>query len=74
MPDRFSYKGKQILHYMGTSTFSEYTVLPEISVEDCQGSTAVQSLGDGLRSPNRYVFSRQAQQSQYLGLALSEWR
>lgn len=35
MPDgtsRFSYKGKQILHYMGTSTFSEYTVLPEISV------------------------------------------
>ena len=35
MPDgtsRFSIKGKQILHYMGTSTFSEYTVLPEISV------------------------------------------
>lgn len=35
MPDgtsRFSYKGKQILHYMGTSSFSEYTVLPEISV------------------------------------------
>jgi S-(hydroxymethyl)glutathione dehydrogenase/alcohol dehydrogenase len=35
MPDgtsRFSYKGRQILHYMGTSTFSEYTVLPEISV------------------------------------------
>lgn len=35
MPDgtsRFSYKGKPIFHYMGTSTFSEYTVLPEISV------------------------------------------
>src|SRR6202789_1475548 len=35
MPDgtsRFSLKGKPILHYMGTSTFSEYTVLPEISV------------------------------------------
>ena len=35
MPDgtsRFSMKGKPILHYMGTSTFSEYTVLPEISV------------------------------------------
>ena len=35
MPDstsRFSYKGKSIHHYMGTSTFSEYTVLPEISV------------------------------------------
>ena len=35
MPDgtsRVSFKGKPILHYMGTSTFSEYTVLPEISV------------------------------------------
>ncbi|WGR62219.1 S-(hydroxymethyl)glutathione dehydrogenase/class III alcohol dehydrogenase (plasmid) [Paracoccus ferrooxidans] len=35
MPDgtsRFSHKGKMIHHYMGTSTFSEYTVLPEISV------------------------------------------
>src|SRR5476651_397863 len=35
MPDgttRFSLNGKPILHYIGTSTFSEYTVLPEISV------------------------------------------
>ncbi|MBP2232901.1 S-(hydroxymethyl)glutathione dehydrogenase/alcohol dehydrogenase [Azospirillum agricola] len=35
MPDgtsRFSIKGKQIAHYMGTSTFSEYTVLPEIAL------------------------------------------
>lgn len=35
MPDgtsRFSKAGKQILHYMGTSTFSEYTVLPEIAL------------------------------------------
>jgi S-(hydroxymethyl)glutathione dehydrogenase/alcohol dehydrogenase len=35
MPDgtsRFSLDGKPILHYMGTSTFSEYTVLPEISL------------------------------------------
>lgn len=35
MPDgttRFSYKGKPIYHYMGTSTFSEYTVVPEISL------------------------------------------
>ena len=29
---RFSYKGKKIYHYMGTSTFSEYTVVPEISL------------------------------------------
>ncbi len=35
MPDgssRFSCHGKTLLHYMGTSTFSEYTVLPEIAV------------------------------------------
>ena len=35
MPDgtsRFSKDGETIFHYMGTSTFSEYTVLPEISV------------------------------------------
>lgn len=35
MPDgttRFSYNGESIYHYMGTSTFSEYTVVPEISL------------------------------------------
>ena len=35
MPDgtsRFSLNGKSIAHYMGTSTFSEHTVLPEISL------------------------------------------
>ena len=35
MPDgtsRFSCGGKTVYHYMGTSTFSEYTVLPEIAV------------------------------------------
>jgi S-(hydroxymethyl)glutathione dehydrogenase/alcohol dehydrogenase len=35
MPDgtsRFSVNGKPVYHYMGTSTFSEYTVLPEIAV------------------------------------------
>ncbi|MEJ2296955.1 MAG: S-(hydroxymethyl)glutathione dehydrogenase/class III alcohol dehydrogenase [Woeseiaceae bacterium] len=35
MPDgtsRFSLGGKTVFHYMGTSTFSEYTVLPEIAV------------------------------------------
>jgi S-(hydroxymethyl)glutathione dehydrogenase/alcohol dehydrogenase len=29
---RFSYKGEQILHYMGCSTFSNFTVLPEVSL------------------------------------------
>lgn len=35
MPDgtsRFSYKGQTIYHYMGCSTFSNYTVLPEIAL------------------------------------------
>ena len=35
MPDgtsRFSYEGKPLYHYMGTSTFSQFTVLPEIAV------------------------------------------
>ena len=35
MPDgtsRFSFKGKPIHHYMGCSTFSNFTVLPEIAV------------------------------------------
>ncbi len=35
MPDgtsRFSYRGKPLYHYMGTSTFANYTVLPEISL------------------------------------------
>ncbi len=35
MPDgttRFSYQGKPVYHYMGTSTFANHTVLPEIAV------------------------------------------
>jgi S-(hydroxymethyl)glutathione dehydrogenase/alcohol dehydrogenase len=35
MPDgtsRFSINGKDILHYMGTSTFSNFTVVPEIAL------------------------------------------
>ena len=35
MPDgtsRFSYKGATVFHYMGCSTFSNFTVLPEIAV------------------------------------------
>ena len=35
MPDgttRFSYRGQPIFHYMGCSTFSNFTVLPEIAV------------------------------------------
>jgi S-(hydroxymethyl)glutathione dehydrogenase/alcohol dehydrogenase len=35
MPDgtrRFSHNGKPVFHYMGCSTFSEYTVVPEIAL------------------------------------------
>jgi S-(hydroxymethyl)glutathione dehydrogenase / alcohol dehydrogenase len=35
MPDgtsRFSHKGKPLLHYMGTSTFANFTVVPEIAL------------------------------------------
>lgn len=35
MPDgttRFSYEGKPLYHYMGTSTFSEFTVVAEVSL------------------------------------------
>ncbi|XP_072051113.1 alcohol dehydrogenase class-3-like [Amphiura filiformis] len=35
MPDgtsRFTCKGKELAHFMGTSTFSEFTVVPEIAV------------------------------------------
>ncbi|HXK22325.1 MAG TPA: alcohol dehydrogenase catalytic domain-containing protein, partial [Myxococcota bacterium] len=35
MPDgtsRFSLRGKPVFHYMGTSTFASYTVLPEIAL------------------------------------------
>ena len=35
MPDgtsRFRYKGREVFHYMGCSTFSNFTVLPEISL------------------------------------------
>ena len=35
MPDgttRFSYQGEPVYHYMGTSTFSEYTVVNDINL------------------------------------------
>jgi S-(hydroxymethyl)glutathione dehydrogenase / alcohol dehydrogenase len=40
MPDgtsRFSYRGDPLHHYMGTSTFSNYTVLPEIALAKVRG-------------------------------------
>src|SRR5690606_1263771 len=41
MPDgssRFSKNGQTIYHYMGTSTFSEYTVVPEIALAKINGA------------------------------------
>lgn len=43
MPDgtsRFSFDGKPIHHYMGCSTFSNFTVLPEIAVAKIDASAA----------------------------------
>tara|TARA_R110002020_G_scaffold17746_13_gene61916 strand:- start:311 stop:1438 length:1128 start_codon:yes stop_codon:yes gene_type:complete len=43
MPDgtsRFSLNGKPIFHYMGCSTFSNYTVLPEIAVAKIDAAAA----------------------------------
>jgi len=47
MPDgtsRFSHNGKQIFHYMGTSTFSEYTVLPDIAVAKISDSAPLEKV------------------------------
>ncbi|GAB6403150.1 S-(hydroxymethyl)glutathione dehydrogenase/class III alcohol dehydrogenase [Pseudomonas sp. MHK4] len=47
MPDgssRFSYKANPIYHYMGTSTFSEYTVLPEIALAKISKSAPLEKV------------------------------
>ena len=46
MPDgtsRFSYKGRPIYHYMGCSTFSNFTVLPEIAVAKIRSDAPFQA-------------------------------
>ena len=47
MPDgtsRFSLNDQPLLHYMGTSTFSEYTVLPEISLAKINKSAPLEKV------------------------------
>lgn len=47
MPDgttRFSIKGEPIYHYMGCSTFSEYTVLPEIALAKVDKSAPLEEV------------------------------
>ena len=47
MPDgtsRFSQNGTPVYHYMGTSTFSEYTVLPEIAVAKINPSAPLEKV------------------------------
>ncbi|MBC7662023.1 MAG: S-(hydroxymethyl)glutathione dehydrogenase/class III alcohol dehydrogenase [Chitinophagaceae bacterium] len=47
MPDgttRFSKDGKPIFHYMGTSTFAEYTVVPEISLAKINPSAPLEKV------------------------------
>jgi len=46
MPDgtsRFSYQGRPVFHYMGCSTFSNFTVLPEIAVAKIREDAPFQS-------------------------------
>lgn len=48
MPDgtsRFTCKGQTIYHFMGTSTFSEYTVLPEISLAKISPEAPLEKVG-----------------------------
>ncbi len=57
MPDgtsRFSFGGKPVLHYMGTSTFSNFTVLPEIAVAKIRPDAPFDKvcyIGCGVASP-----------------------
>ena len=47
MPDntsRFSYRGKPIYHFMGTSTFSEYSILPEIALAKINPNAPLESV------------------------------
>ena len=66
MPDgstRFSYNGQPIHHYMGCSTFSEYTVVPEISLAVINPARAA---GEGLpaRLRRHHRHRRRAQHRQ----------
>ncbi|KAH7103003.1 class III ADH enzyme [Auriculariales sp. MPI-PUGE-AT-0066] len=48
MPDgtvRFKCKGKEIFHFMGTSTFSQYTVVAEVSVVKVNEKAPLASVG-----------------------------
>ena len=47
MPDgssRFSLEGKSILHYMGCSTFSNFTILPEIALAKVRGDAPLDKI------------------------------
>ncbi|UYV65509.1 Fdh [Cordylochernes scorpioides] len=48
MPDgtsRFTCQGKPVYHYMGTSTFSQYTVVAEISVAKVNPDAPLEKIG-----------------------------
>src|SRR5262245_37959562 len=49
MPDgtsRFSLRGKPVLHYMGCSTFSNFTVLPEIALAKVRKDAPFEAICD----------------------------
>ena len=66
MPDgttRFFKDGKPIFHYMGTSTFSEYTVVPEISLAKINKEAPLESVPAGLRRDHRHGRGNEHRQS-----------
>ena len=61
MPDgtsRFSCKGKSLYHFMGTSTFSEYTVVAEISVAKVSIKILLVNLSLKIRNSDTKILKR----------------
>jgi len=72
----FSAKGKPVLHYMGTSTFSEYTVLPEIAVAKVNARAPLDKvclLGCGITTGIGAVLKHRQGASGLLGCGVSGW-
>ena len=78
---RFSYNGEPIYHYMGTSTFSEYTVCAEISLAKVNPQAPLEKvclLGCGVTTGIGAVHNtakvKEATASRCSGWAVLAWR
>lgn len=76
MPDnttRFRCKGQQVYHYMGTSTFSEYTVCLEISIAKvCNKNQNILCLEQWVWT-NSFYFHQKGQRCGSLGKSMFAW-